>query len=153
MLRTNPFGGGGFAGGTRGAFGGGAGGFGGDSTSLNAVIRYADAHGGGTIGVESQGSAATEILSKNANIAGLGGFSGRESSVTASWIAMEVLYGPISGGSSLTIPPQAPGRYANRLQAGVQRPRAGMQGGYGDDQGWHEGEDVRLPRACSRDRQ
>jgi hypothetical protein len=45
------------------------------------------------MGVESQSSAATEILSSNANIAGLGGFSGRESSVTASWIAQEVSSG------------------------------------------------------------
>ena len=38
----------------------------------------------------SQSSAAAAILSSNANVAGLGGFSGRESSVTAAWIAMEV---------------------------------------------------------------
>ena len=45
------------------------------------------------IGVESQSSAASAILSSNAPVAGLGGFSGRESSVTASWIAMEVGHG------------------------------------------------------------
>jgi hypothetical protein len=71
-----------------GGFGGGA--FGGDSADLNAAITYARAHGGGTIGVESQSGAAQAILSSNANVAGLGGFSGRESSVTASWLAMEV---------------------------------------------------------------
>jgi 4-amino-4-deoxy-L-arabinose transferase-like glycosyltransferase len=83
---------GGFAGGgaRRGSGGGGPGGFGSDSATLNAVVRYTDAHGGGTIGVESQGSAATEILSANANIAGLGGFSGRESTVSATWIAQQV---------------------------------------------------------------
>ena len=71
-------------------FGGaGAGGFGGQGVST-AVVKYVNAHGGGTIGVESQSSAATSILSDNANVAGLGGFSGRESSVTAQWIAMEV---------------------------------------------------------------
>ena len=71
-------------------FGGaGAGGFGGGGVST-AVVKYVNAHGGGTIGVESQSSAATSILSDNANVAGLGGFSGRESSVTAQWIAMEV---------------------------------------------------------------
>ena len=82
----------GFAGGgaTLGFGGGGPGGFGSDSATLNAVVRYTDAHGGGTIGVESQSSAATEILSVNANIAGLGGFSGRESSVSATWIAQQV---------------------------------------------------------------
>jgi 4-amino-4-deoxy-L-arabinose transferase-like glycosyltransferase len=85
-------GGGGFVprgfGGGRGGFG--PGGFGGDSADLNAAITYARAHGGGTIGVESQSSAAQAILSSNANVAGLGGFSGRESSITASWLAMEV---------------------------------------------------------------
>ena len=48
------------------------------------------AHGGGAIGVSSQSSAAAAILTSNADVAGLGGFSGRESSVTAAWIAMEV---------------------------------------------------------------
>lgn len=72
---------------------GGPGGFGGDSALLRAAIRYAQAHGGGTIGVASQSSAAAAILDSGANVAGLGGFSGRESSVTAAWIAMEVREG------------------------------------------------------------
>ena len=76
-----------------GGFGGGGGMFGGDSTVLKAAISYARAHGGGTIGVESQSSAAAAIVSSNADVAGLGGFSGRESSVSASWIAMEVRHG------------------------------------------------------------
>ncbi|HEY1516065.1 MAG TPA: glycosyltransferase family 39 protein [Solirubrobacteraceae bacterium] len=80
----------GFPGGAGGGFAGGGGGFGGDSASLTAAIRYAEQHGGGAIGVSSQSTAADAILSSNANVAGLGGFSGRESSVTASWIAMEV---------------------------------------------------------------
>ena len=80
----------GFRGGAGGGFAGGGGGFGGDSASLTAAIRYAEQHGGGAIGVSSQSTAADAILSSNANVAGLGGFSGRESSVTASWIAMEV---------------------------------------------------------------
>ncbi len=87
------FGGGGSAGatGTRGSFaGGGAGGFGGDTATLQAAIDYAKAHGGGTIGVASQSSAASVILSSDANVAGLGGFSGRESTVTAAWLAAEV---------------------------------------------------------------
>jgi hypothetical protein len=66
------------------------GGFGGNSQSLQAAIKYAKAHGGGTIGVSSQTSAADAIISSNANVAGLGGFSGRESSVTVGWLAMEV---------------------------------------------------------------
>jgi len=93
------FGGGASGGGAPGGFGGGvsgggaAGGFGGDSASLQSAIAYAKAHGGGTIAVESQSSAAAAILSSDADVAGIGGFSGRESSVTASWIAGEVASG------------------------------------------------------------
>jgi 4-amino-4-deoxy-L-arabinose transferase-like glycosyltransferase len=76
-----------------GAGGAGGSGFGGGSSTLNAAVRYATAHGGGTIGVASQSSAAAVILSSDANVAGLGGFSGRESSVSARWIAMEVRTG------------------------------------------------------------
>ncbi len=75
--------------GPAGGFGGG-GMFGGNSAELTAAVRYAKAHGGGTIGVSSQSSAAAAIVSSNADVAGLGGFSGRESSVTATWIASEV---------------------------------------------------------------
>ena len=64
-----------------------------NSTELTAAVRYAKAHGGGTIGVSSQSSAAAAIISSDANVAGLGGFSGRESSVSASWIASEVRSG------------------------------------------------------------
>ena len=87
--------GGGFGGGPPGGgFGGGApGGFGGDTASLSTAIRYAQSHGGGTIGVSSQSSAAQEILSTHADVAGLGGFSGRESSVSVSWLAAEVRAG------------------------------------------------------------
>jgi 4-amino-4-deoxy-L-arabinose transferase-like glycosyltransferase len=85
---ANGFGGGS---GPPGAIGGGA--FGGDSSTLIAAIRYAKAHGGGTIGVESQSSAAAAILSSDANVAGLGGFSGRESTVTVAWLASEVRAG------------------------------------------------------------
>ena len=60
---------------------------------MTAVESYARGHGGGTIGVSSQSSAAAAILASDANVAGLGGFSGRESSVTARWIAMEVRAG------------------------------------------------------------
>jgi 4-amino-4-deoxy-L-arabinose transferase-like glycosyltransferase len=80
---------GGFSG-ARGGFGGGGGMFGGGTASMQAAVKYANAHGGGTIGVESQESAASAIVSSGANVAGLGGFSGRESTVSASWLAMEV---------------------------------------------------------------
>jgi 4-amino-4-deoxy-L-arabinose transferase-like glycosyltransferase len=106
-----PGGGSGFGPGGGRGFGpapGGGGGFGDDSASLTAAVRYVEAHGGGTIGVSSQSSAATAILSSNANVAGLGGFSGRESSLSARWLAMEVRAGRLrwviddgSGGARL----------------------------------------------------
>ena len=83
--------GGATTGATAGPGGAGAfGAFGGEDSTLTAAIRYAKAHGGGTIGVESQSSAAAAILSSDANVAGLGGFSGRESSVSVKWLAAEV---------------------------------------------------------------
>ena len=78
-LFANP----GAAGGFGGLFGGGAG-------ELDAAARYADAHGGGTVAVESQSEAAEAMLAGHENVAGIGGFSGYESSVTAKWIAVEV---------------------------------------------------------------
>jgi 4-amino-4-deoxy-L-arabinose transferase-like glycosyltransferase len=72
---------------------GGPGGMGPDSSTVDAAVTYAASHGGGTVGVSSQSSAAQAIVSGDANVAGLGGFSGRESSVTASWIAAEVRAG------------------------------------------------------------
>jgi 4-amino-4-deoxy-L-arabinose transferase-like glycosyltransferase len=94
-----PGAGGGGAGGGIGAAGvrsaGGPGGFGANDASLTAAARYAAAHGGGTTGVSSQGSAAAAILASNANVAGLGGFSGRESSVSVRWLAGEVSSGAL----------------------------------------------------------
>jgi 4-amino-4-deoxy-L-arabinose transferase-like glycosyltransferase len=79
--------------GAGGGFGGAAGGLRGDNAALTAAIAYAKAHGGGTIGVSSQSSAAAAILSSDGDVAGLGGFSGRESSVTVKWLASEVAAG------------------------------------------------------------
>jgi 4-amino-4-deoxy-L-arabinose transferase-like glycosyltransferase len=77
--------------------GGAAGGFGGPGGggSLDTVLAYVKQHGGGTIAVSSQSSAASAILESNANVAGIGGFSGRESDVTVSWLAQEVAAGKI----------------------------------------------------------
>jgi 4-amino-4-deoxy-L-arabinose transferase-like glycosyltransferase len=88
-----PAGGAGFAAGGRGA--GGGGGFGGGEASLTKALTYIDAHGGGTLAVASQSSAATAIIGKDANVAGIGGFSGRESTVSISWLADEVAAGKI----------------------------------------------------------
>jgi 4-amino-4-deoxy-L-arabinose transferase-like glycosyltransferase len=83
----------GVAGGTGGT--GGGGGFGGDDASLTKALSYVAAHGGGTIAVSSQSSAATAIIAKDAQVAGIGGFSGRESDVSAAWLAQVVRAGKI----------------------------------------------------------
>ena len=77
-------------------FGGPGGGPGGDSTTLTAARRYADANGGGTIAVASQnGSASTLITNGATDVAAIGGFSGRESQVTIAWLADAVQSGQI----------------------------------------------------------
>jgi hypothetical protein len=80
------------------ALGGGRGRLGGqfgDDRSIAAVQSYVRGHGGGTIAVSSQSSAAAAIIDKNANVAGIGGFSGRESEVSIAWLAQEVRSGKI----------------------------------------------------------
>ena len=56
---------------------------------------YAKAHGGGTIGVSSQQGAAASIIKSDADVAGIGGFSGRESQVTVAWLEQAVREGRI----------------------------------------------------------
>ncbi len=73
--------------------GGGGGMFGADGRSLAPAVTYAKAHGGGTIGVSSQSGAAQQIINSGADVAGLGGFSGRESEVTTAWLASAVADG------------------------------------------------------------
>jgi 4-amino-4-deoxy-L-arabinose transferase-like glycosyltransferase len=89
-LPTLPGGGGSFGGATAG--GGGA--FGGGD-SLKTVLAYVAAHGGGTLAVSSQSTAASAIIQDDAHVAGIGGFSGRESDVSVSWLAAEVRQGKI----------------------------------------------------------
>ncbi|HEV7585502.1 MAG TPA: glycosyltransferase family 39 protein [Solirubrobacteraceae bacterium] len=78
-----------------GGFGGRLGGRFGDARSISRVLAYVRSHGGGTIAVSSQSSAAAAIIEKQANVAGIGGFSGRESEVSVSWLAQEVRAGRI----------------------------------------------------------
>jgi 4-amino-4-deoxy-L-arabinose transferase-like glycosyltransferase len=73
-----------------GGFGGGFGG-----GSLTGLETYVKAHGGGTLAVASQSGAASAIIANNAKVAGIGGFSGRESVPTVSWLAQEVASGHI----------------------------------------------------------
>jgi 4-amino-4-deoxy-L-arabinose transferase-like glycosyltransferase len=67
----------------------------GNAQNITRALAYAKAHGGGTVAVESQSSAASEIVSGDAEVAGIGGFSGRESDVSVSWLAEEVAKGKI----------------------------------------------------------
>jgi hypothetical protein len=67
----------------------------GDDRSIAAVLSYVGRHGGGTIAVSSQSSAAAAIIDKHAIVAGIGGFSGRESEVSVSWLSQEVSSGRI----------------------------------------------------------
>jgi hypothetical protein len=74
--------------------GGGAGGmFGGED--LSSVLDYTESHGGGTIAVDSQSGAATSIIEDGAEVAGIGGFSGKESSVSAEWLEERIESGAI----------------------------------------------------------
>jgi 4-amino-4-deoxy-L-arabinose transferase-like glycosyltransferase len=61
--------------------------------TLVQVISYVRWHGGGTIAVVSQSIAANQIIYRHANIAGIGGFSGRESDPSVAWLAQEVSSG------------------------------------------------------------
>jgi 4-amino-4-deoxy-L-arabinose transferase-like glycosyltransferase len=87
---------GGGPGGPRFAGGGppaGGGMFGGGTSALTSAVAYAVAHGGGTIAVSSQSGASASIIRAGANVAGIGGFSGRESDVTVAWLKQEIAAG------------------------------------------------------------
>lgn len=85
---------GGFGGAGGGRAAGGGGMFGGNS-NLTQALAYAKAHGGGTIGVSSQQGASDAIITSSADVAGIGGFSGRESEVSVTWLADAVRSGRI----------------------------------------------------------
>ena len=97
LRRSGPLGasagGGGFGPGAGGGFGG-FGAFGGGQ-SLGSALSYIRAHGGGTLAVSSQTTAETAIIDSDARVAGIGGFSGNESEVTAGWLAQEIRSGKI----------------------------------------------------------
>jgi len=77
---------GGMTGGPGGMFGG---------EDLTSVLEYTEAHGGGTIAVDSQSGAAASIIEEGAEVAGIGGFSGKESSVSAAWLEERIESGAI----------------------------------------------------------
>jgi hypothetical protein len=74
---------------------GGMGGGFGRGQDLTSVVQYVKQHGGGTIGVSSQTGASGTIISTGDDVVGLGGFSGRESEVSVSWLAQAVKDGRI----------------------------------------------------------
>jgi 4-amino-4-deoxy-L-arabinose transferase-like glycosyltransferase len=89
-----------------GMSGGGPGGmFGGED--LSSVLEYTEAHGGGTIAVDSQSGASTSIIEEGAEVAGIGGFSGKESSVSVEWLEQRIESGAIkwiyTSGSGATL--------------------------------------------------
>jgi 4-amino-4-deoxy-L-arabinose transferase-like glycosyltransferase len=93
---TGAGGAGGGSGGTAGGgFAPGGGPFGGDSQSLAEAVSYAKSHGGGTVAVASQSGAAGQLISNGADVAAIGGFSGRESQVSVEWLANAVEQGRI----------------------------------------------------------
>jgi 4-amino-4-deoxy-L-arabinose transferase-like glycosyltransferase len=105
----------GFAGSGASGGGGGGGAIGaplGNNQTIAEAIAYAKSHGGDTLAVASQSSAASKIVSDGAEVAGIGGFSGRESDVSVAWLAGEVGRGQIrwvlSEGSQ-TSGPRLPG--------------------------------------------
>jgi 4-amino-4-deoxy-L-arabinose transferase-like glycosyltransferase len=78
-----------------GAMPGGAGGmFGGED--LGSILTYTEAHGGGTIAIDSQSGASASIIESGAEVAGIGGFSGKESSVSAAWLEERIAAGEIA---------------------------------------------------------
>lgn len=85
---------GGEAGAEAPSLGGMAGGmFGGQS--LTAVLEYTESHGGGMLAVQSQSEAASSIIESGAEVAGIGGFSGKETSVSAAWLEAAIAAGRI----------------------------------------------------------
>ena len=81
--------------GAPGAGGPGGGGFGGDDAGLTQAVTYTEQHGGGAIAVSSQSGAAGSIIQSGSDVAGIGGFSGRESEVTTAWLADAVRSGRV----------------------------------------------------------
>jgi hypothetical protein len=84
-------------GGQQGGFGGPpAGGlFGGNQQALGEALDYVKQNGGGTVAVSSQSGAASQLIRSGADVAAIGGFSGRESQVSIAWLADAVQQGRI----------------------------------------------------------
>ncbi|MBV9214207.1 MAG: glycosyltransferase family 39 protein [Actinobacteria bacterium] len=113
----------------------------GDNTDLSSMLGYVRTHGGGTLGVSSQAGASSAIIASGANVAGLGGFSGRESEVSVGWFAGAVARGQVrwvvaGGGGVARFGPMRDRRVgSSRLMAAVAATckgvRASAYGGTG----------------------
>jgi 4-amino-4-deoxy-L-arabinose transferase-like glycosyltransferase len=68
--------------------------FGGED--LTSILVYTEANGGGTTAVDSQSGASAAIIEEGAEVAGIGGFSGKESSVSAAWLEERIADGDIA---------------------------------------------------------
>jgi hypothetical protein len=62
---------------------------------LSGIVSYTESQGGGTIAVASQSEASSSIIESGAEVAGIGGFSGKETSVSTSWLEEAVASGRI----------------------------------------------------------
>ena len=77
---------------------------------IERALAYIDAHGGGTLAVSRQSGAAARIITQTgADVAGIGGFSGRESDMSLAWFADAVERGQIKW-----VLISGPGRYGAR---------------------------------------
>jgi 4-amino-4-deoxy-L-arabinose transferase-like glycosyltransferase len=88
------------------------------SQSLLEAVRYAKAHGGGTVAVASQSEAAPLVIDGD-DVAGIGGFSGRESETNAAWLAQEVRGGHIRWVLATSSGPGGGGGFAGGLGGGL----------------------------------
>ncbi|HUA11624.1 MAG TPA: glycosyltransferase family 39 protein [Solirubrobacteraceae bacterium] len=110
-----------------GGAGAGAGGGMFSGASLTAVVDYVRQHGGGEIAVASQSQAATAILDSGGEVAGIGGFSGRESTVGISWLADRVR----SGAIRWVLAESGSGAAGGGAGPGTSAPRSFFGGGAG----------------------
>jgi hypothetical protein len=98
-------------------------------------MSYVKQHGGGTIAVSSQSSAASAIIASGAKVAGIGGFSGRESDVSVAWLAQEVSSGSI--------------RWVLAEQSGAQGAGRGGGGLPGDTRAGSKAAMTAVAKACT----
>jgi hypothetical protein len=106
--------------------------FGGEG--LSSILAYTEAHGGGTIALDSQSGASAAIIEDGAEVAGVGGFSGKESSVSAAWLEERIADGQITW------------IYTSGLGGGMT---AGPGGGDGDTRTGSESAIDRVVESCT----